>query len=170
MPADEVGFISFGLGGHHLEYVPQRGDGYSWGGSCSGYETPDTFWASEGRSDLRHVIPDGTPVVDERSVLREHPEYAFESPMVSVSLDHVERCPEPDPFMAAALGGSFRTLALKRLVDKEWGGLDRVPLTVYLHWWMKRGARIGYTSGRSFVWLDDAKLGIRPKLVQKAMF
>jgi len=166
---DEVGLIEFGLGGHTEHLVPVNGG--SWGGTCSGYQSPESFWGHvEKRDGLRHVIPDGTPVLDRCDVLRKHPEYAFNSPMVGVALDHVERCPEPDPLMAMGFGGAFKAFALKRIADKEWSGLDTIPLASYLHWWVKRGARVGFTSGRSFVWLDDAKLGVRPKLVQPILF
>ena len=129
------------------DHVPQPGYG-----PC----TTTTYDTRLG-PNLGHLVEGGW-VVDKRAA-QERADFVRNvvgGPMVDTRLSgaDVDKCPAIDPFFGAALAGSFGALALLKMADEDFGGLDHVSPEAYAAFWATRGARIGRRSGNVVRWAD----------------
>jgi len=145
-------------------------------GGITGYENPVERYGAVVASHSE--IPDrrltcylgelieGGYVVDERPALMGDDAFSisWHCPMLSLKLKdrQVDRCPKPSQLMLFGLQGSFKAMAAARCADESYSGLDSVPLSVWLGYWRKHGARIGQRQGNKIVWEDGEETAIPP--------
>ena len=145
--------ISFGLGGHSIEFAPQ-GDTAS---SLSGYENPESFVERCRKGDYAEYDLEDAYIIDKREILQENPTLAYTVPMVSTSIDPgavdklSHKTKKQAAFLEPALQGSFGTLA-RLAQEPEYSGLDYVGLNIYRGIWRAYGAKTGIFKNGSIVW------------------
>lgn len=149
-----VAVVSFGLGGHSLEYVDAEGRR----SSLSGYDTPEQFETAIGKGEYSKYHLEGAPVLDKRAILTRDPQLAVVSPMVDPVLPPGSyRLLGEEARLAAGgmlpgLEGEFLALAQRAVQDPRFGGLDYVSADLYVAWWDKHGAKMGRVEGGRIVW------------------
>jgi hypothetical protein len=157
-----VALVSLGFGGTGIDY-----------GCCLSHCTPyvnaDDFERILQETNLlfgRSTGPvqfEGAYVVDKRPAIERHGSCcSVNSPMLNATLPEGGESPlriERDRLtaMAPGLDGEFQSLAVKKLAQPEWRGLDFVCLTVYVDYWRGLGARIGRIRSRIVHWEDAAE-------------
>jgi hypothetical protein len=156
--------IYFGLGGHGIELYEPDETVCSPYSHLSGYESPESFERRITKGDYDNTDLRNCPVLDKRAVLDQHPGLAWSSPMTSARVPdgEVEQCPMPDPLIARALEGSFGVLAVAKLANPQWTGLDTVSIPQYVAWWVAHGARYGTMSadGTHIEWHDPPSVTV----------
>jgi hypothetical protein len=121
-------------------------------------ETTILFGRSTGPEQF-----EGAYVVDKRPAIERHgSRCSVNSPMLNATLPEGEESPlrierETLAAMAPGLGAEFQSLAVKKLVQPAWRGLDFVCLAVYVDYWRGLGARIGRVRDRIVHWEDAAQ-------------
>jgi len=147
--------LTFGRGGHSVEYGTVR---EAWGDSkstLSGYETPESWTPEKASAD---GVPDGCPVID----YRPNPYAVISGPMVDVDLapGTVDGFTDADRKTAAmmlpGMSGGFAQLATVAQA-KEYGGLDRVSVDLYCAYYRTQGCRIGIVADGRLVWEGGAR-------------
>lgn len=161
LPGKDVArLLSFGRGGHCIDYTSGAGVGYS---RCthSGYDSPETFgpltqWWAHPKGEMcspwssMTVPPEGIPVIDKLPALAtpEGRSWVFRGPMVDVDLPDggVDCCPQPSEVLAAGVDDDYRAMLLQQEAARAAGKrspLDSVCIAEYVDGWRKAGARIG---------------------------
>ena len=152
-----VGLITFGLGGHSEQHVPEKNSS----SHLSGYAKPDTW-----KPNKDTIYPDGTPVFDHRELFEKSPMLAIKAPMVSLGLkpgevDSLDVGTIQDSIMCKAMmeesGSQFGSLlgyhaAQKVTAPKEYGSLDNIALDLYIKYWKERGSRYGEIKDNEIIW------------------
>lgn len=114
---------------------------------------------------LGNVVRGGW-VVDKRGIYNrdDFARWVIDCPLVDVRLANgaANPCPIPDPLFACALAGSFGALAVAKIANPTWRGLDKVSVAEYVGYWRERGARIGRRIGDAIQWEDGAVSEIPP--------
>jgi hypothetical protein len=144
--------ISFGLGGHGIDFESKPGYAHS---HLSGYETPETFLRELERGRYSDRVLDGAWVIDKRAVVERDPGIAIKAPMCNADLPEGTHKPFADRetalHMAPALGGAFQGLAVLAQ-SQSYGGLDYVSPDLYAAHWRSVGARVGKLTGQTIAW------------------
>lgn len=154
-----VALVSLGYGGTSCEYSCCRGS-LSAGVNADAFErlfAETTYFVTRER-DLEQF--QGAYVLDKRPAIDRHgAKCVINSPMLDATLPDGEESRlvvnrENLALMAPGLGGTYQLLAVQKLTQQDWRGLDSVSLTPYVAHWRDLGARVGRIRGRVVVWED----------------
>ena len=153
----KVALVSLGFGGTGIEYSCCQTH-------CTPYVSADDsehllldtdilFTSSCGIDQFQDAY-----VLDKRPAIERHGAgCSLNSPMLDATLPEGHESPlgleaENLAAMAPGLSGAFQFLAIRKLTEPKWRGLDTVSLTVYIEHWRSLGARVGRIRNRDVEW------------------
>ena len=152
-----VALVSLGFGGSWINY------------SCC----PTTCTPYVSAHDFEHFLRDtdtlfhkdcgaeqfeGAYVLDKRPAIERHGAgCSLNSPMLDATLPEGRESPldveiQSLDAMASGLEGEFQFLAVRKLVQPAWRGLDMVCVAAYVAHWRSLGARVGRIRNRVVDW------------------